>query len=215
MLNMLELRSVGNRNGVRISSRNVRLAAVRSLFTFAVLRHPEHPALIGRLLAIPAKRAERAIVCFLSPEELDALVQKPDDRAGLGGATMRCWSLPFRPGCVSPSSARSAWEISTSTRAAISAAQERGGSTVPRRSPAKASPAARLSHRERRPGRRPGFPRPGGFPLGRDAIRRLVERHAATAARRCSSLALKKPTPHVLRHTYMRVLERPRSTSMP
>lgn len=64
--------------GVSIPSRNVRLAAIRSLFRFAALRHPEHAALIGRVLAIPAKRAERAIVCFLTPPEVDALVASPD-----------------------------------------------------------------------------------------------------------------------------------------
>ena len=47
----------------------------------------------------------------------------------------------------------------------------------------------------------PVFAGPGGQPLGRDAIRRLVERHAASAARACPSLSRKKPTPHTLRHT--------------
>ena len=54
----------------------------------------------------------------------------------------------------------------------------------------------------------PVFAGPGGQPLGRDAIRRLVERHAAAAARARPSLSLKKPTPHTLRHTCaMRLLE--------
>jgi site-specific recombinase XerD len=52
------------------------------------------------------------------------------------------------------------------------------------------------------------FPGPGGRPLGRDAIRRLVGRHAVTAAQTCPSLAAKKPSPHTLRHTCaMRLLE--------
>ncbi len=54
----------------------------------------------------------------------------------------------------------------------------------------------------------PVFPGPNGGPLGRDAIRRLVERHARTAATAFPSLAAKKPTPHTLRHTCaMRLLE--------
>ena len=53
--------------GLSARSRNVRLAAIRSLFSFAALRHPEHAALIGRVLAIPAKRGERALVSFLLP----------------------------------------------------------------------------------------------------------------------------------------------------
>lgn len=45
-----------------IRTRNVRLTAIRSLFRYAALRHPEHAALIQRVLAIPAKRFDRRIV---------------------------------------------------------------------------------------------------------------------------------------------------------
>ena len=38
-------------------TRNARLAAIRSFFRYAALCHPEHAALIARVLAIPAKRA--------------------------------------------------------------------------------------------------------------------------------------------------------------
>jgi integrase/recombinase XerD len=47
-------------NGVR--TRNARLAAIRSLFRYSALRHPEHAAVIERVLAIPAKRFERTLV---------------------------------------------------------------------------------------------------------------------------------------------------------
>lgn len=47
--------------GIAVSSRNTRLAAIHSLFRFAALRHPEHSALIQRVLAIPAKRGDRAL----------------------------------------------------------------------------------------------------------------------------------------------------------
>ena len=40
-------------NGTR--TRNARLAAIHSLFNFAALRHPEHAALIQRVLAIPTR----------------------------------------------------------------------------------------------------------------------------------------------------------------
>jgi integrase/recombinase XerD len=63
-------------NSVR--TRNARLAAIRSLFRFAALRHPEHAGLIQRVLAIPPKRYERGIVCFLTPAEIDAVLDCPD-----------------------------------------------------------------------------------------------------------------------------------------
>src|SRR5579859_6849914 len=46
------------RNSVR--TRNTRLAAIHSLFRFAALRHPEHAAVIQRVLAMPPKRFDRA-----------------------------------------------------------------------------------------------------------------------------------------------------------
>jgi integrase/recombinase XerD len=72
------------RGGLSARSRNVRLAAIHSLFSHAALRHPEHAALIGRVLAIPAKRGERTLVSFLVPAEADALLASPDRSHRLG-----------------------------------------------------------------------------------------------------------------------------------
>src|SRR5260370_33985561 len=64
--------------GLSIASRNTRLAALHSLFRLAALGPPDDVALIGRVLAIPAKRGERALVCFLTAEEADALLAGPN-----------------------------------------------------------------------------------------------------------------------------------------
>jgi integrase/recombinase XerD len=67
-----------------VTTRNARLAAVHSLFRYAALRHPEHAATIGRVLAIPAKRHERIPVCFLTKAETDALLNTPDRSHRIG-----------------------------------------------------------------------------------------------------------------------------------
>src|SRR5262249_48001174 len=59
-------------------TRNARLAAVRSFFRYAALRHPEHAAVIQQVLAIPQKRFDRAVVSFLTRIEVDALIAAPD-----------------------------------------------------------------------------------------------------------------------------------------
>ena len=59
-------------------SRNARLAALRSLFRYAALRHPEHAQLIQQVLAIPQKRFDRTPVSFLSPAESSALLAASD-----------------------------------------------------------------------------------------------------------------------------------------
>ena len=70
--------------GSTVRTRNVRLAAVHSLFRFAALRHPEHAALIQRVLDIPQKRYESSDVSFLDRDEVDALLSAPNLSSRLG-----------------------------------------------------------------------------------------------------------------------------------
>ena len=65
-------------------TRNNRLAAIRSLFAWAALRHPEHAATIGRVLAITPKRYQRNLVTYLTSEETDALAAACDKRTWTG-----------------------------------------------------------------------------------------------------------------------------------
>jgi len=65
-------------------TRNARLAAIRSFFRYAAFRHPEHAALIARVLAIPAKRCEQAEGCYLNDAEAEALVAAPDRNTWTG-----------------------------------------------------------------------------------------------------------------------------------
>ena len=66
----------GRGNGT--STRNARLTAIHSLFRYAALHVPEHAALITRVLAMPSKRTDTTVVCFLSRPELQALLAAPD-----------------------------------------------------------------------------------------------------------------------------------------
>ena len=59
-------------------TRNARLAAIHSLFRYAALRHPEHAHTIARVLAIPPKRYDKALVTWLTEPELTALLAAPD-----------------------------------------------------------------------------------------------------------------------------------------
>jgi len=57
-----------------------------------------------------------------------------------------------------------------------------------------------LAERRGRPGD-PLFPTRDGRPLSRDAVERLVAKHATAAAATCPSLGSKNVTPHTLRHS--------------
>jgi integrase/recombinase XerD len=64
--------------GNSVTTRNARLAAIHSLFRYAALQAPDHAALIQRVLAIPTKRTDRTVVCYLTHEEMHALLAVPD-----------------------------------------------------------------------------------------------------------------------------------------
>jgi site-specific recombinase XerD len=57
---------------------------VHSFFRFAAFEAPTHSAQIQRVLAIPAKRFTRALVPFLSRQEVDALLAAPDQQTWSG-----------------------------------------------------------------------------------------------------------------------------------
>ena len=60
--------------GNAISTRNARLAALHSFFTYAAYRHPEHAATISQIMAIPSKRHHRTDLTYLTPPEVTALL---------------------------------------------------------------------------------------------------------------------------------------------
>jgi site-specific recombinase XerD len=64
--------------------RNTRLTAINSLFRYAALHVPEHAELIARVLAIPAKRHDHPTVCFLTRDEISALLSIPDTSTWTG-----------------------------------------------------------------------------------------------------------------------------------
>src|SRR6266704_4183503 len=70
--------------GNSVRTRNARLAAVHSLFRYAALRHPEHAAVIARVLAIPPKRFGKALITYLTEQEITALLAAPDHTTWTG-----------------------------------------------------------------------------------------------------------------------------------
>lgn len=70
--------------GNSIRTRNARLAAIHSLFRYAALQHPEHAGSISRVLAIPPKRFDKAVITYLTEPEVDALLACCDQSTWTG-----------------------------------------------------------------------------------------------------------------------------------
>jgi site-specific recombinase XerD len=198
--NFLDHLETGRGNTPR--TRNARLGAIRSLFRYAAVRHPEHAADVARVLAIPQKRFDKKTVSFLTPVEIDALLAAPDpsrwegrrDRALLAVAVqtglrvteligLNCGDLNLAVGahlrCLGKGRKQRAVPLTHSTVAVLRTwTRERSG----------------LSED-------PVFPTRTGRRLSRDAVERRIATHAAVAAARCPSLNGKRLTAHVLRHS--------------
>lgn len=187
-------------NSVR--TRNLRLTAIRSLFSYAALRHPEHALLIQRVLAIPPKRFDKRIVDFLNEAEVDALLAAPDPRRWEGRRDRVMFHLAVQSGlrvseltdltcgditlgdnpnvrCVGKGRKQRVVPLDAATGRSLRAwLAERGGGTT-----------------------EPLFPTRTGRPLTRDAVALRLTKHAQTAVLRCPTLAGRRLHPHVLRHT--------------
>jgi site-specific recombinase XerD len=110
-------------------TRNARLTAIRSLFTYAALRHPEHAALIARVLAIPPKRFDKTTVSFLDDREVTALLAALDAPPGTAAGTTLSCSSRSRPRCGSPNCSTSTAATSRSEPADTCAAKAKAANT--------------------------------------------------------------------------------------
>jgi integrase/recombinase XerD len=188
------------RNG--IETRNLRLTAIHSLFSYAAMRCPEQADLIARVLAIPPKRANVTIVSFLTPAETDALLGAPDRGTAIGRRDHALMLTAVQTGLrVSELTALRCAEVTFGTGANVFTT---GKGRRERHTPLTKATARLLQAwlRERRAGpEEPVFATRSGGHLSTDAVEDLVGKHVAAAVAVCPSLASKRVTPHTLRHT--------------
>jgi integrase/recombinase XerD len=188
------------RNSVR--TRNARLAAIRSFFSFAALRHPEHAGLIARVLAIPTKRCDRAIVTYLDDSEADALVASPDRSRWTGRRDHAMMVVALQTGLrVSELTGLRNQDVELRTGAHVRCW---GKGRKQRATPLRPGTVSVLRTWMKERGGYPEdplFPTSRGTPLTRDGVAARVAKHTATAVRHHRPLATKKVTPHVLRHS--------------
>jgi integrase/recombinase XerD len=187
-------------NGAR--TRNSRLGAIHSMFRYAALCHPEHADLIGRVLAIPAKRTDRTEVCFLDEDESGALLAAADRTRWFGRRDHALMLTAIQTGLRVSELTTTNWGDVELGRGAHVRCTGKGRKQ--RATPLTAETVAVL----RVWGEEcsvatdsPLFPTSPGGRLSTDAVALLVAKHAAVAEQGCPSLTEKTVTPHVLRHT--------------
>jgi len=188
--------------GNQARTRNWRLAAIHSLFGYAALRHPEHAAVIQRVLAIPPKRYQRTTVSWLTEPEADALLAAADRDTWTGRRDHALLVLALQTGLrISELISLNCNDVHLDTGAHVHCT---GKGRKERATPLTTLTVEVLqSWLAQRAGcaHEPLFPTRTGARLSRDAIEHRLAQHIRVAATACPTLATKHVTMHTLRHT--------------
>jgi site-specific recombinase XerD len=188
--------------GNSVRTRNARLAATHCLFRFAALLHPEHAASISRVLAIPPKRCDQALITYLTEQEITALLAAPNPDTRTGRRDRILLQLAIQTGLrISELTGLTIADIHLGVGAHIGC---HGKGRKNRITPltAETTHALRAWLAEHvADANAPLFPGRSGQRLSRDAIEHRIATHAQAAARACPSLRSKRVTTYVLRHT--------------
>jgi integrase/recombinase XerD len=183
-------------------SRNARLAAIRSFYHYAALEAPQHSGLIQRVLAIPYKRLSRRPVDYLTQSEVEALLCVVDKDTWIGRRNHAILLTAVQTGLrLSEITGLRQQDVSFGSGAHVRC---QGKGRKERCTPLARSTTAVLSAWIEEEGSEPSkflFPNARGGRLSADAVQHIVAKYVAAACKVCPSLAKKRVTPHVLRHT--------------
>jgi integrase/recombinase XerD len=185
-----------------VRTRNWRLAAIHSLFSYAALHHPEHAAVIQRVLAIPAKRHQRRLLTWLTEPEVDALLTAPDRASWTGRRDHAMLVLAIQTGLRIS-------ELITLTHADVDLGAGAHVHCIGKGRKERATPLTTLTVAVLRcwlteyasKPHDPLFPTRTGTRLSHDAIEHRLAGYLTIARTNCPSLRGKQVTMHTLRHT--------------
>ncbi len=183
-----------------VSTRNQRLAAIHAFARFIGGRRPEHLAWCAELTAIPFKKAAKGTLPYLEKPEMDALLATPDRRTRQGSRDHALLLFLYNAGARADEAARlmvADLDLGTSPVAKVLGKGNKKGLCPLWSSTAnvlKALVATRTGHE-------PVFLNRRGEAITRFGVYDLVKRYAARAAQRVPSIATKRVSPHVIRHT--------------
>lgn len=187
-----------------IKTRNHRLAAIHSFMDYVSFQAPEFLGLVQRVKQIPFKKADTRIVSYLVSAEMEALMATCAVATWLGRRDRLMLALLYNTGMrVS--------ELTGLTRASVILTPS-GVSTVriwgkgrkERVLPLWQSTQSYLTDWFREQGASGDphvFTNRRGQPLTRSGVMARIQGLAQAATPQCPSLAAKRVTPHVIRHT--------------
>ncbi len=184
------------------TTRNARLAAVKSFARFIEYRVPSAIEQVRRILAIPQKKTDNALVDYLVLKELQALLDAPDPTTELGTRDRAMLHLGFAAGLrVSELIGLLLDDLQTHPHASVSVrGKGRRERLLPLWKETTCTLRAWLAVR-RETSAAELFLNVRGGPLTRSGFEYILTKHVKVAAVACPSILTKRVSPHVLRHT--------------
>lgn len=199
------LLDIENSRRCGVSTRNQRLAAIRSLARYIGLQSPEHIAWSGGIRTIPFKRFTKSQVSYLEKPEVDALLAEPNRKTAQGQRDYRLLLFLYNTGARASELAGLCIkdvDLARDPQRALSSVTFLGKGNKRRRCPLWPQTANELALAI--DGRGPServFLNRLGQPITRFGIHELVKRYVQRVAQDQPSLLAKKISPHVVRHT--------------
>lgn len=195
----LEQLETTRRNGA--ATRNVRLAAIRAFFRFLQHREPAALDQIRRVLAIPFKRRDTRLVPYLTHDEVQAVVNAPSPTTRHGIRDRAMLHLTICAGLrVSELTGLRLDDVAAQAATIRVRGKGRRERVLPLWKSTAAALRAWLAVRGQLPASEV-FVNARGQPFSRWGVAHVLTCHGRTARSTCASLARKRLSPHVLRHT--------------
>ena len=201
---LLFLDHLERERGNSARTRNARLAAIRSFFTYVLRREPAFAAQSQRVLAIPCKKAPGELVGYLSDEEVRAILAQPDRATALGRRDYLAIALLYDTGARVQALVDLRPCDFQLDRLPLVRIRGKGGKRriVPLLSATASLVRDYIAETERSSDEsEPLLRNCRGQPMTRSGITFILDKHRRRAAERLPSLARKGISPHVLRHT--------------
>jgi site-specific recombinase XerD len=183
-------------------TRNARLAAFKSFFRFLEYRAPACLEVALQVCAIPSKRIEQPLVDYLTRTELQALLDAPDRRTASGVRDKAMLHLTYAGGLRV--SELTGLQLDDVSQPAIDRIHVLGKGRRERVLPLwKETQTVLRDWLRIRPSSKDGavFLNARGETMSRHGFAQRLAAHVKTAQRAAPTLAQKRVTPHVLRHT--------------
>lgn len=191
-----------NERNNSISSRNARLAAIRSFFRYASYIEPAAAEVIQRVLALPTKRSDHLQIGFLSKEEVEAIISAPDLSTWSGNRDHVMFMTLYNTGArVSELTALRIMDLHMNKSSYVKIqGKGRKERVVPLWNRTAQLIKTWFKYLDVKPDN-PLFPNAQGKPLTRYGVEYRLRIAKDIAENKCPSLKNKQISPHILRHT--------------